>query len=52
MPGRVVLMRRVMVLLIAGTVMSGLAAAYASSGKVRQKGSAPVQQASVTVAEG
>lgn len=40
-------MRRVMVLLVAGTVLSGLAAAYAASGKVRSRGDAPVQQASV-----
>ncbi|WP_281253101.1 hypothetical protein [Sphingomonas spermidinifaciens] len=37
-----------MVLLIAGTVMSGLAAAYAASGKVRAKGDTPVQQASAS----
>lgn len=44
-------MRRVMVLLVAGTVLSGLAAAYAASGKGRVRSDAPVQEASA-VSEG
>lgn len=48
MPGRVGVMRRVMVLLVTGTVLSGLAAAYASSGRFRAEAQMPAQQASVS----
>jgi hypothetical protein len=41
-------MRRVLVLLVTGTVLSGLAAAYASSGRFRAQAEVPMQQASAS----